>query len=279
MTWLERLEGELEERGVPRRRRRQIALELEDHVRCDPEAEARLGDPGELAQTFADDLAASMSRRSAAGSFVLLVPVGAAFSACLLAATTFRGPDIAAAESLVLGLAAALGMVLAPQVALAAGLLALLGWSRTRSVPELPAGEAALLCRRASTALVAGAGALVALGLYAFEFRAVLPPWWTVTTLVLSLCLTGPVLVAAAAVQRVSAIRSTVVGERGDVFDDLHIPSHRHPWLLCGTVAAAAALCVALAGGPDEGVRNAVLEFVAATGGFVVLGRRLGLRA
>ena len=47
-----------------------------DHLRCDPEAQARLGDQVELAQTFANDLPASMSRRSAAGSFVLLVPVG-----------------------------------------------------------------------------------------------------------------------------------------------------------------------------------------------------------
>ena len=279
MSWLERLERELTARGVPRGARRRIVLELEDHLRCDPAATTRLGDPTTLAQAFADDLAAATSRKAAIGSFALLVLVGAAFSASFLAAATFVGPDIASAETLPLGLAAALGMVIAPQVAFAAGMLALLAWIRTRGEEVLPAHEAALLCRRAAVGLLAGAAALTSLGLYAFEYRAELPTWWTSTTLLVSVGLLAPVLVAAAGVRRGMKIRSAGDGEAGDVFDDLHIPGHRRPWLLFAVVATAAAVAVGVAGGADDGLRNAVLEIAAVTGGFTLLGRPLGLRA
>jgi hypothetical protein len=134
------------------------------------------------------------------------------------------------------------------------------------------------LCARATVALVAGAATLVSLGLYAFEFRAGLPTWWTAAALAVSTCAVVPV-VAAIRVRRHARIRSTVPGDAGDVFDDLRVPGLRRPWLLCALVAMAAALAVGVAGGPDEGVRNAVVELVAVTGGFALLGRRLGLRA
>jgi hypothetical protein len=278
MSWVERLERELVERRVPCRSRRRILLELEDHVASHPESVDRLGDPARLAQEFADDLAASESQRAALGSFVVLVPVGIAFAACFLAAATFPPPAIDTAETLALALPAALGMVLAPQVALAAGLLALLGWLRTRQARDLPAAEASRLCARATVALAAGAATLASLGLYAFELRAGLPTWWTAAALAVSVCAVVPV-VAVIRVRRHARIRSTVPGDAGDVFDDLRVPSLRRPWLLCALVAIAAALAVGVAGGPDEGVRNAVLELLAVTGGFTLLGRPLGLRA
>ena len=186
-------------------------------------------------------------------------------------------PEITNAETLPLALPSAIGMLLAPQVALAAGLLALLGWLRTRGVPELPASEAARLCTRATVALVAGGVTLVSLGLYAFELRASLPSWWTAAALAVSIGVVIPAI-AAVRIRRSAHIRSTVPGNAGDVFDDLHIPSLRRPWLLGALVAIAAALAVGIAGGVDEGLRNAVGELAAVTGGFVLLGRRLGLR-
>jgi hypothetical protein len=278
MSWLERLDGELAERRVPRSTRRGILLELEDHVASNPESVHRLGDPARLAQEFADDLAASESRRAALGAFLLLVPVGIAFAGCFLAAATFPTPDIDTAQTLALALPAALTMVLAPQVALAAGLLALLGWSRTRGARELPAAEASRLCARATVGLVAGAATLASLGLYAFELRAGLPTWWTAAALAVSACVVVPVA-GVVRIRRLAHIRSTVPGDAGDVFDDLRVPGLRRPWLLCALVAVAAALAVGVAGGPDEGVRNAVVELLAVTGGFALLGRRLGLRA
>ena len=278
MSWLEQLERELVARGVPHRARRRILLELDDHLRCDAGATDRLGDPAELAQMFANDLATAASRKSAVGSFAALALVGTAFTACMLAATTFVGPDITVAETLPLGLAAAAAMVFAPQVALAAGLLALLGWIRACRKDQIPASEAALLVRRASTGLLAGAVTLAALGIYAFEYRAALPAWWSATAGLVSAVLMIPVVVAIVGVRFASRVHSSVEGSAGDVFDDLRIPSMRHPWLLCAAVATAAGLAVGVAGGPDDGLRNAVLEIAAVTSGFTLLGRPLGLR-
>ena len=54
MSWLDTLAGELRARRVPRRERARILLELRDHIECEPGCEERLGDPRELAITFAD---------------------------------------------------------------------------------------------------------------------------------------------------------------------------------------------------------------------------------
>src|SRR5262249_61363635 len=72
MSWLDRLAGALAARGVTGRDRRRIILELEDHIACEPGVEARLGDPVELAATFADELATSTARRSAYLGFAAL---------------------------------------------------------------------------------------------------------------------------------------------------------------------------------------------------------------
>ena len=45
MSWLEQLEYALRARGVSRRRRERIVVELRDHIACEPGCEARLGDP------------------------------------------------------------------------------------------------------------------------------------------------------------------------------------------------------------------------------------------
>jgi hypothetical protein len=53
MSWLDDLSGELRARRVPRRVRHRILLELRDHTACEPGCEDRLGDPRELAVSFA----------------------------------------------------------------------------------------------------------------------------------------------------------------------------------------------------------------------------------
>lgn len=47
---------------------------------------------------------------------------------------------------------------------------------------------------------------------------------------------------------------------------------------MCLVAAAVIAIAALVAGGPDEGPRNAVAEFVAVCAGFAVLGRFLGLK-
>jgi hypothetical protein len=169
-------------------------------------------------------------------------------------------------------------MLLAPQVAFAAGLLALLGAIRTRHASVIPASEAQLGIRRTGIALFAGATALGGLALYAVEYRNGLATWWTVTALVTALVLTTPIVLAAARTRRAAGIRCVVEGAAGDVFDDLPVRMARRPWALCVAVAGLAALAAGVAGSFDEGPRNAAFEALAVVVGFVTLGRALGIR-
>jgi hypothetical protein len=80
-------------------------------------------------------------------------------------------------------------------------------------------------------------------------------------------------------VRRAGALRSSVAGDAGDVFDDLPLALPRRPWLLLGLTAATVAAAALVAGGvTNEGPRNAVVELVLVAVGFLALGRRLGLR-
>jgi hypothetical protein len=232
MSWLGELNQELRIRGVPRSDRRRIALELEDHLLSGPSETASLGDPEVLAQEFADELATVESRRAALTGFAALAAAGIGFALCFVTGSLAGSPDIASAEIVPLGMLAALVMLLAPQVALAAGLLALLGAVRTRRARVVPAADATLGVRRTAIALTAGAASLGGLALYAVEYRAGLAMWWTVTAVATAAALTVPIALAATRVRRAAGIRSTVEGDAGDVFDDLPVHLPRRPWAL-----------------------------------------------
>ncbi|MDQ6803991.1 MAG: hypothetical protein M3065_03270, partial [Actinomycetota bacterium] len=62
MSWLDQLADELGARGVTRGDRARIVLELRDHIACARDSEDRLGDPRELAASFADELASDRAR-------------------------------------------------------------------------------------------------------------------------------------------------------------------------------------------------------------------------
>jgi hypothetical protein len=278
VSWLEELDRELRALGVPRSERKRILFELEDHLRSSKGETVELGDPEALAQEFADELATAESRRAALVGFAALAAAGIGFALCLVTGALAGSPDIGSAEIMPLGMLAALVMLLAPQVAFAAGLLALLGAVRTRRARIVPAADATLGIRRTAIALAAGAASLSALALYAIEYRAGLSTWWTVTAVTTAAGLTVPLALAATRVRRAAGIRSAVEGDAGDVFDDLPIRVPRRPWALCVAVALLAAVATGVAGGLDEGPRNAVFEALAVVAGFVVLGRALGLR-
>ena len=72
MSWIEQLSLELHARGVPRRERTRIVIELDDHIACEPGCEDRLGEPRALATSFADELATSEARGSAFATFAAL---------------------------------------------------------------------------------------------------------------------------------------------------------------------------------------------------------------
>jgi hypothetical protein len=280
--YLRELEAQLGAVGIRGSLRRRILAESADHLHETGDV-ARFGEPRLVAARFADELATNGARRVAFTSFLALVPAGIAYA--VLFGPIRSWPDIASAKLLPLGVGAALTMVLAPQVAFAAGLLTVARAWRLRSETSAPAAEIAVLRRRAAVALGSGAAAFAGVAVYAYEYNSGLPGWWATTAFVVSGAALLPIGGAAVALARNARVRPQAAGPAGDVFDDVapvieRIPLNLRgrPWRFCLLVAAGVALAALIAGGPDEGPRNAVAEFVAVWAAFLALGRFLGLR-
>jgi hypothetical protein len=275
--YLDELGAELTRVGIRGRTRSRILTEASDHLADG--APEQFGDPRELAQLFADELATSETTRAAYDAFAALGVVGACFAAAWIAVPAHGSPDILSAQVVPLGIAAALAMLVLPQVAFAAGLLALLRALRTGRQRAASAADLAVLGRRTQAALVAGAGAALAFSVYAVDYRAHLDPAYVAAVAVGGVVLTVPLAAAAVRNRRAAAVLSAVPGEAGDMFDDFPLRLPRRPWRLCLSLAAVAALVLLVAGGVDEGLRNAVFEAVLIVACFAALGRRLGLRS
>jgi hypothetical protein len=280
--YLRELSAELGAVGIRGARRRRILAETADHLLESADTE-RFGEPAVIAARFADELATGGAVRSGFRSFAALALAGAAYAVLFALISTW--PDITSARVLPLALVAAVAMVLAPHVAFAAGLLALARAWRLRSTTAAPAVEISILRRRAAVALAAGSASMVAIGVYAYAYSGGLPGWWRDLAFALSGACLVPLAAAAVGLARTIGLRPQSVGPTGDVFDDLaplldRVPLQLrgHPWRLCLLVAAAVAVAALLAGGVDEGPRNAVAEFLAVWSGFAVFGRFLGLR-
>jgi hypothetical protein len=280
--YLRELEAELGGVGIRGSRRRRILAETADHLHESGDAR-RFGEPKLIAVRFADELATSGARRVAFTSFLALAPAGIAYAVVFGLIRT--GPDIASGRLLPLAIGAALTMVLAPQVAFAAGLLAVAQAWRLRSETSAPAAEITLLRRRAAVALGSGGAAFAGIAVYAYEYSSGLPGWWATTAFVVSGAALVPIGGAAVALARNAQVRPQAAGSAGDVFDDVapivdRIPLNLRgrPWRFCLLVAAAVAAAALIGGGPDEGPRNAVAEFAAVCAAFAALGRFLGLR-
>ena len=280
--YLNALSAELGAVGIRGSRRRRILAEAEDHLRESGD-EARFGQPKVIAARFADELATNGVRRTALFSLFALAPAGIGYA--LLFGLNRSGPDITSAKTPPLGVAAALVIALAPQISLAAGLLAIaLAW-RLRATPVAPAAAISLLHRRAAVALGAGAATLSGIAVYAVEYSRGLPDWWTTLAFAVIATAIVPVAVAAVALGSTARLRAQAEGPAGDVFDDLGplldrlpVRLRGRPWRFCLLVAAAVAVAAFVGGGLDEGPRNAVAEFGAICACFAVLGRFLGLR-
>jgi hypothetical protein len=280
--YLNALSAELGAVGIRGSRCRRILAEAEDHLRESGD-EARFGEPKVIAARFADELTTNGARRTALFSLFALAPAGIGYA--LLLGLNRSGPDITSAKTPPLGVAAALVIALAPQISLAAGLLAFaLAW-RLRATPVAPAAAISLLHRRAAVALGAGAATLSGIAVYAVEYSRGLPDWWTTLAFAVIATAIVPVAVAAVALGSTARLRAQAEGPAGDVFDDLgplldRVPVRLRgrPWRFCLLFAAAVAVAAFVGGGLDEGPRNAVAEFGAICACFAVLGRFLGLR-
>ncbi|TML41179.1 MAG: hypothetical protein E6G25_02280, partial [Actinobacteria bacterium] len=118
--YLRELEAELGAVGIRGSLRRRILAETADHLRETGDV-ARFGESKLIAARFADELATNGARRVAYTSFLALAPAGIAYAILLGLIRTW--PDITSAKVLPFGIATALTVVLAPQVAFATGLL------------------------------------------------------------------------------------------------------------------------------------------------------------
>ena len=286
--YLAELDRALRERGAPRRLRTRFVGEARDHL-LEAEAEWRgvdFGDPAALAQQLVDELASAQVKRSALVVAAVLAPAATLYLLLFVLAGAMHGsPDIFSGRDQALALPAALALVLAPQISLAAGALALLRVLRRRRQTVLPEAEVRVLVRRAATALGFGALTVAALAVYAYEYEAGLAPWWRVVAFAAPVALALPLGAATVALGRTARIRPAAPGRAGDLFADL--PEARvvaaTPWRFCLLFAvgiAAAAFAGGVFGGnPAGGLRNAMAETIAVVASFAALGRFLGLRS
>ena len=280
MTYLDELSHELAAHGIRGRTRRRILLEADDHLRSDPDAQQRFGSAREVANTFAAELGAQASRRAAVSAFAALGVAGAVYAVAFVS-LGFASPPTETLDPALGALAFAM-MIVAPQVSFVAGALALLRTLRRRGERVIATSELVVIIRRTGLALLFGLLTMVALSLYAYEFRAELAGWWL--TLTYTSTVGASVLLALAAAPALTAtrFRPQVGGKAGDVFADLGPSFGDDPWRFARFVAIAAGLLVWLAaaaqGDPFDGLIQGAFEGLACFGGFAVLGKYLGLR-
>ena len=286
MNWLQQLADDLTRRGIRGPDTRRIVAELRDHIACEPESVARLGDPTALAAMFADELATARTRRSALRAFVALGFVAAVLFGSQLALGRVGYPGYDHGLSQLLFWPALLGTVVASQAALVAGTLAALRAWRRRSSHVLPAAELALIARRTRVAVLAGGCTAVGTALYSIDFALRLPVWWTAPVAVAAALGGAGLVVAWRGVADATAITAGTPGPAGDVFDDL--PVLRRDWLRGRPwrLGAAASLLVGLVmttlethaeGSLSEGIQRGAVEGVCAAVGFLILGKAIGL--
>ena len=277
MSYLEQLWVELTRVGIRGRARARILTEAADHLTEGDEE--RFGDPRELAQLFADELATQATTRAAYVALAALGLAGAGFAVGWVLVILEGTADITSAAFLPVGLVAAFALIACPQISFAAGLLALLRARRLRRLRVAPAAELALLARRTNTALAFGASSMLAFAVYAVDYHAAFSRSQVIATAAGGVALMVPLAAAAIAGRTAAVVQSAVPGEAGDMFDDFPLPLPRRPWLVCLALAGGLAVVLLAAAGLDEGLRNAVAEVVLVVVCFAALGRRLGLRS
>lgn len=257
------LREELARVGITGRRARRIELELDDHARCDPDAQ--LGSPQLIAERFAEELCLPRTRRATYAGF------GALALTALLLAVPQRGmsaaggwPDLFGARGLVASLGG-LAIALAAQVAFVAGVLAL---SRMLWRPD----DLRLVQRRTAVALVAGGAVLAGEAVQAVAVQPLLPTWW------FALALSAVAVPAVALGGAVRELRgATAITAAGAV------TTHGFPTALVVATGAGAVFLMAIGSTVAErswveGLTRGAFEAVAFAVCFLALGRRLGIR-
>jgi hypothetical protein len=275
-SFLDSLETELTHAGIGGRRRERILAEFADHLDCDPGAD--LGDPHALATQFADELGTSFARNAAFAAFGALAITGALLVIRILTMGAFNRVDGSAGDTLGL-----LGAVVAAQVSFAAGTLALLRAIRVRRQPTIPAAEARIIARRAGLGLAAGALAILAVPLRASasQHTTSAGSTFSIVAMVIGVAV---LLLAAAPLIRAARLQPSTAGDAPDLLADIAPLGNpaRTPNRVAVLLASGLFLVVTVAGvaagDPYDGAFRGLFEGLACYGGFVVLGKYLGLR-
>lgn len=268
MSFERTLRAELDHVGIRGALARRIEAELADHRRCDPTAP--LGDPRELAESFAADLRVPLTRRAvwrgfAALSLTAVMLVGVALVYSIM--DQWAHLDLFSTRGAVVA-GGGLAIVIGAQVAFVAGLLALAPVVLGRSDPP----SLLLAQRRLAVALVSASVVIAGELVQTLAQRPLLPDWLFVFSAVAALA-PLPVLVPAARALRVAGGLTPTIPV-GSAF----------PARLVAGVALAAVTAMTLGSAVAErslaeGLSRGAIEAVAIAGCFALLARRLGLRA
>jgi hypothetical protein len=298
-VYLGSLERRLAQVGVEGRDAGRLLAETRDHLLEAGErssaasAVSAFGDPLELARRVAAELGTTRTRTAALSAFAALAFSGGVYAVLFVTLAHAGLLDLTGGSVPGLGAAALAGAVFFPQLAFAAGCLALVRVVRLRTSGAQPGAELRVQRARVVVALAAGALTFVSFAVAALDYHADLQRWWTVTALALSV----PLALLLAGMMRPcrrAARPWSLPGEHaGDATADLEavlaavpvLRSAPHPrtagQLVCAVAtlaAAGVALAGALAGDPFDGLLRAAVEAVAVLVCFAVLGRRLALR-
>jgi hypothetical protein len=275
MTYLSELRAELRSFGFGRRLVERVVAEVEDHLRCDPQAE--LGLPKLVAERFALELGAARTRVAARASFGSLALAALILLGVARAIGAAGGYPPSAAQPWTVGLSG-LGMVAFGQIAFVAGVLTLV-----RGLRRDPSGaDLRLVHRRAFVALAAGALTSGSLLLHALELRP-MPSWWTRLAVAGAAVSFVPLAAAAVALVRAVRIAPAPIGAAVGLSGDLPRPLQRHAAGVLVSLGLLAAGFVTVSGAVFEssgveGLVRGAIESVGLLAGVVVLGRGLGLR-
>jgi hypothetical protein len=286
--YLRDLGAALRRLGVPAARRRRLLAETQDHLRSDPDALSRFGSAADIAQRCADELGSSSARRVSIAAFAALAIVGLLFGSLMLAVfATVPNHSIGCCQDTPPLQVVTLGvLVVAPQVAFVAGVLAVIRAVRLRHQAPLPDSEVTALRRRSAVAIVSGVAAMGALVAFSMQNASLLPGWLTPAAYAAGAASLALLLMTSVPLVATSRIRVQAAGPAGDVFSDLGpvvpAPLRGHPWAFAAVCALAVAAVVFIPGvaaddGFDAGLRGAA-EAIACLLGFALLGRFLSLR-
>jgi hypothetical protein len=286
MTYLNALETELSDAGVPSGRRRRILAEFADHLHEDPAAE--LGPPKELARQFADELGTRLARTAAFRAFAALAFAGISLTAMFLAVGRWRALTLYGTHRHVTTptwtMPIMLLTALAAQVAFVAGTLALLRAWRLRHERVIGRADATVLARRSAVGLTAGAVTMAMLPGIALAFPHTVGHTWKVLAWVLAAAAVIGLASVAPTVLGSARLRPASSGEPADLTTDLGswVPAQLTPTRCALLLAAAIVVVLGLQGvvvdDPYDGIARGLLDGVACLAGFAFLGRYLGLR-